>query len=1058
VWRRSSKLLLAFILAELLLIEPPLLQAGGYDLGQQVGQDLLSRFGTQQALEQALRPCDPATPSPDPCVPGYTPAGRDQQLANPYYTEDPTATGNRTRLGQDVGTGAGTDRAAHTIRSRAISPWSWTFGAASSLVAGMKQNLPTGASIEAGCRPVRFCAQPGGTRTTQTCQVTQSVEQVTCRETYTIQDGQEVFTDGCAPFKQPPWWAMAQTCRDDPQGPRCRPTTPVTSHSRVVCTAHWIYLRIVQDTPDDVLLQYVDNWFGNDNHILCEDPNAGDFGGWHTLSRVPLAAISGTPTFTVQGSGEGCTTNTATVTGIGTTVPLLECPGVGAQHPTLTWEAPDLESACHDCWDLERTFGNSTVLSSTCGPLEAQGCAPSGQRCVTEDCTTVERTFTCYSNTACGRWADQLVCSACIPDPPGPPRCVDESYPANGDFLTAAATMEGNVTLARDKDTFAQIFPGEREGCTSNPLVDCCEAGADNANDIRLAIEAAQHAMTAYRLGEVLVAAAPWIAQGAPVFSTIANIAKDALTSALNPSMLLGWTGAFLLLNVALTLLQFFLQCSEDSIRASTKKTLRLCHEVGDFCSVDLLLFCGETTTRYCCFSTLLARIIQEQGRAQLGIGWGTPKHPECRGLTVAELQAIDFTQIDLSEYIADLQRRMVWPTAQETQTRQGQVTTVDYQGQAAQAIQQFGSLGPKIQHAISPPGGYRGGATPSVTLTVIVNGSGVVTVSSGGSCAAGTCPISVPSGTPITLTASPSAGWSFTGWTGPCTGGGDCALTLDAQATVTATFTQEQFQLAVSVAGSGTVTSSPAGITCSSGSCTALYPRGTVVTLTATPDPSWWLSSWNGDCTGSGSCSVTMTATRSVSATFRNTPLITAFAADTTFPAPAGSTITWTTTTANGIAPIEFEYTREDNGVSRVVRPYPGGPTYTWVTGPGDQGTHRLQVTVRNAGSTAAYEDWRISDPFTILPPVQVTAVTPGTGPRGTAVTVTITGQSFRAGDTVSVSGDGITVSGVTVLSSSQIQATFTIDPAATLGPRDVTVTDPAGASATGIGFFTVQ
>jgi conjugal transfer mating pair stabilization protein TraN len=51
-----------------------------------------------------------------------------------------------------------------------------------------------------------------------------------------------------------------------------------------------------------------------------------------------------------------------------------------------------------------------------------------------------------------------------------------------------------------------------------------------------------------------------------------------------------------------------------------------------------------------------LARIINEQGRPQLDIGWGTAESPDCRGLSPEEFQSIDFSQIDLSEYIDDME------------------------------------------------------------------------------------------------------------------------------------------------------------------------------------------------------------------------------------------------------------------------------------------------------------------------------------------------------------------------------------------------------------------
>ncbi len=67
---------------------------------------------------------------------------------------------------------------------------------------------------------------------------------------------------------------------------------------------------------------------------------------------------------------------------------------------------------------------------------------------------------------------------------------------------------------------------------------------------------------------------------------------------------------------------------------------------------------------------------------------------------------------------------------------------------------------------------------------------------------------------------------------------------------------------------GSGTVTSTPAGIDCGS-TCTASYASGTDVTLTATPAAGSDFTGWSGDCSGSGTCTVAMTAVRNVGAVF---------------------------------------------------------------------------------------------------------------------------------------------------------------------------------------------
>lgn len=157
-------------------------------------------------------------------------------------------------------------------------------------------------------------------------------------------------------------------------------------------------------------------------------------------------------------------------------------------------------------------------------------------------------------------------------------------------------------------------------------------------------------------------------------------------------------------------------------------------------------------------------------------------------------------------------------------------------------------------------------------TLSVAKTGPGTGTVSSnpaGISCGA-TCSAGFPAGTQVTLTAAPSANSIFTGWSGDCSGTSPCVVTMSAARNVVADFAIRVHVLSVakSGAGTGTVTSSPAGISCGA-SCSAAYNDGTNVVLTAAPAQGSTFSGWSGACTGTGTCTVSMTAARSVTATF---------------------------------------------------------------------------------------------------------------------------------------------------------------------------------------------
>ncbi|HUD65031.1 MAG TPA: alkaline phosphatase family protein [Candidatus Sulfotelmatobacter sp.] len=82
-------------------------------------------------------------------------------------------------------------------------------------------------------------------------------------------------------------------------------------------------------------------------------------------------------------------------------------------------------------------------------------------------------------------------------------------------------------------------------------------------------------------------------------------------------------------------------------------------------------------------------------------------------------------------------------------------------------------------------------------------------------------------------------------------------------------------YQLMVSLGGSGTVTGSPAGISCQP-TCTASLAAGTSVKLTALAEKGSYFAGWSGACKGtSNTCQVTMNSSLAVTATFRVTQTV---------------------------------------------------------------------------------------------------------------------------------------------------------------------------------------
>ena len=154
--------------------------------------------------------------------------------------------------------------------------------------------------------------------------------------------------------------------------------------------------------------------------------------------------------------------------------------------------------------------------------------------------------------------------------------------------------------------------------------------------------------------------------------------------------------------------------------------------------------------------------------------------------------------------------------------------------------------------------------------------GSGTVTSSPAGIDCGNTCRSRFTNSISVTLTASAADNSVFTGWSPSsiCFGTGTCTVTMHKATSVTANFRgPETLKVHKTSAnkGSGTVTSSPAGIDCGN-TCTASFIYNSTVTLTATAAENSVFTGWSNasQCFGTGTCTVTMDEATSVTANFR--------------------------------------------------------------------------------------------------------------------------------------------------------------------------------------------
>jgi hypothetical protein len=184
----------------------------------------------------------------------------------------------------------------------------------------------------------------------------------------------------------------------------------------------------------------------------------------------------------------------------------------------------------------------------------------------------------------------------------------------------------------------------------------------------------------------------------------------------------------------------------------------------------------------------------------------------------------------------------------------------------AANALTNAGSVAPTAN---------TGAYSANLSVTKAGSGAGALTSSPPGIGCGGDCDEDYDLDASVTLTATPAAGSVFTGWSGcDSSDGATCTVNLNTDKTATASFTARRTLTTIkSGTGAGAITSAPAGINCGA-TCSHAYDDGTSVTLTATPAAHSTFTGWSGGgCSGAGTCTVAMSADRSVTAAFAADP-----------------------------------------------------------------------------------------------------------------------------------------------------------------------------------------
>lgn len=115
----------------------------------------------------------------------------------------------------------------------------------------------------------------------------------------------------------------------------------------------------------------------------------------------------------------------------------------------------------------------------------------------------------------------------------------------------------------------------------------------------------------------------------------------------------------YLILNI---LIDIIWACEEEEFLLASRREMLACTRVGTYCATDSVFGCIETRDAFCCYNSPLARIVMEGANVQFSLDLGTPEQPNCQGLTIAQVAALNWDEIDLDQWYGILAANGVIP------------------------------------------------------------------------------------------------------------------------------------------------------------------------------------------------------------------------------------------------------------------------------------------------------------------------------------------------------------------------------------------------------------
>lgn len=271
------------------------------------------------------------------------------------------------------------------------------------------------------------------------------------------------------------------------------------------------------------------------------------------------------------------------------------------------------------CWNYKTDFTcylGQTEDDDDCKAYQAGLCSLMGSECLEHwpdgTCKDKELSYSCSNGD--GTEEDVLVCNTSFG---GDVFDVSTDYEASGDFAKAISTLAMVDAMTEDLDIDdISVFEGEDYRCTTSSIStggeNCCPRASFNR--ITGAVEK----------DNVKYGSSTICGRGSADTRNGPHIAKGH------------------------------------------------CIDLGRYCDQKDLGVCYRYKRTYCCFGSTLARILQEQGKRQLGFNHGSNTSPDCRAFTADELERIDWSKLDLSDFYNEVMENFVGIDEEEATNKLG--------------------------------------------------------------------------------------------------------------------------------------------------------------------------------------------------------------------------------------------------------------------------------------------------------------------------------------------------------------------------------------------------